>query len=142
MAHDIYFDFYVNAPQNKVFETFVLPKHLDNWWTLKSSGTPKLHEPYNLNFTDTYDWYAKVSKIIDNEAFYLKMLDADKDWNPTSFGITLEQSNNNTLVKFSHTNWPKNNHHFRYSAFCWSQLLLGFKNYIEEGTIIPFNLRS
>lgn len=142
MGHDIFFDFYINAPREKVFETFVLPKHLDNWWTLKSSGKPELDDIYNLNFTDTYNWFAQVSKLKMNHEFYLKIIDADSDWNPTTFGITLEEIQDKTLLKFSHTNWPENNHHYRFSAFCWSQLLLAFKNYIEKGIIIPFDKRN
>ena len=142
MAHNIYFDFYINASKQQVFEAFVLPEHLDNWWTLKSSGTPELGNTYNLNFTDAYNWYAEVTKVKPNTRFYLKITSADKDLNPTTFGITLESKDDKTLIKFSHTNWPELNHHYRFSAFCWSQLLMGLKNYVEKGIVIPFEQRS
>lgn len=142
MAHNIYFDLYINAPLQKVYEAFTLPIHLDNWWTLKSSGTPIINETYNLNFTDKYDWYAKVIKVEANKYFYLKMTISDNDWNPTTFGITLEPHQEQTLMKFSHTNWPELNHHYRFSAFCWSQLLQGLKQYVEKGIVVPFEERS
>ena len=142
MHHSIYFDFYIEASVQQVFEAFCLPEHLDNWWTLKSSGEPEIGATYNLNFTDDYNWFAEVSKVKTNEHFYLKITNADSDWNPTSFGITLEEYQGKTLFKFSHINWPENNHEFRNSSFCWSQLLQALKNYIEKGTIIPFENRS
>ncbi|MGS2726808.1 SRPBCC family protein [Psychroserpens sp. BH13MA-6] len=142
MAHDIFFDFYIKASKKDVFDAFTLPDHLNNWWTLKSSGAPLLGTTYNLNFTDKYDWYAEVSEVEIGTHFYLKMLESDSDWDPTTFGISLEEKNERTLLKFSHTNWPKNNHHYRFSAFCWSQLLLGLKNYVEKGEVIPFQYRS
>ena len=142
MSHNIYFDLYINAPKETVFTAFTQPKHLDNWWTLKSSGTPQKDAVYNLNFTDDYDWYAKVSRVKTASEFYLKMTKSDVDWNTTTFGITLKTHQNKTLLKFSHTNWQNNNHHYRYSAFCWAQLLKGLKSYIEKGIIIPFEDRE
>lgn len=140
--HNIYFDFYIEASSQHVFDAFCLPKHLDNWWTLTSSGEPKLGAIYNLNFTDDYNWFAEVTKVKSNSYFYLKMTHSNSDWNPTTFGFTLEDHKDKTLIKFSHTNWPENNHEFRNSAFCWSQLLQGLKNYIEKGSIIPFESRN
>ncbi len=142
MPNNIYFDFYIKASKEEVFDAFTLPQHLNNWWTLKSSGIPEKGSRYNLNFTDKYDWYAEVTQVDKNNSIYFSMTQSDDDWNPTTFGITLETHNDLTLLKFSHTNWPKNNHHYRFSAFCWSQLLIGFKNYLEKGIIIPFEERS
>ncbi len=90
----------------------LLTKHLDNWWTLKSLGKPELHSEYNLNFTDDYNWFFKVSKIKANESFHLKITDSDKDWNPNTFGFDFETKKNGTYLKFSHKNWSENNDHF------------------------------
>lgn len=142
MSYHILFDLYINASKETIFNAFTQPEHLDNWWTLKSSGTPQKEAIYNLNFTDHYDWYAEVVEVEMYTNFYLKMTKSDTDWNTTIFGITLETHQNNTLLKFSHTNWQNNNHHYRYSAFCWAQLLKGLKNYVEKGIVIPFENRE
>ncbi len=139
---DIFFDITIKASPQKVFESFCLPEHLDKWWTLKSSGIPEPGHIYNLNFTDQYNWYAEVSDVVPNERFYLKMTKSDPDWDPTTFGISIETNGDASVLKFSHTNWPENNHHFRHSAFCWAQLLNGLKNYIENDVVIPFEDRS
>lgn len=142
MSYNIYHNFLIKASQKEVFDAVSLPKHLDNWWTLKSSGQPQLYAEYNLNFTDAYDWYCKVSKVIRHRSFYLKMLKADDDWNPTTFGFEFEANKKGAMVKFSHINWPKNNDHFKHSSFCWALLLNGLKNYVEKGIIIPFEERN
>ena len=142
MGNTILFDLYINASKEKIFDAFSLPKHLDNWWTLKSSGKPELDAVYNLNFTDEYNWFAKVSKVKQNDFFFLKMTEASTDWIPTTFGIELEESNNGTLLKFSHSGWQHNNHEYRNSSFCWAMLLNGLKNYIEKGITIPFKERN
>ncbi|MFD1162133.1 SRPBCC family protein [Hwangdonia seohaensis] len=142
MSYSIFHNFQIKASPKKVFDAVSQPEHLDNWWTLKSSGKPEIHATYNLNFTDDYNWFCKVSKVKSNAAFHLKMTDADKDWKPTTFGFDLEETENGTMVKFCHVNWPENNHHFKHSSFCWALLLNGLKNYLEKGIIIPFEDRN
>ncbi|MCK0178043.1 SRPBCC domain-containing protein [Flavobacteriaceae bacterium S0862] len=142
MSFNIYHNLVINASLKEVFDVVSLPNHLDNWWTLKSSGKPELHTEYNLNFTDEYDWYCKVSKVELIKSFHLKMTKSDDDWNSTTFGFDLEEANNGTLLKFSHINWPKENNHFKHSSFCWALLLNGLKNYLEKREIIPFDKRN
>ncbi len=142
MAFNIYHNLLIEVSPKMVFDAISLPKHLDNWWTLKSSGIPELDSEYNLNFTNSYNWFCKVSEVKTNESFHLKMIDSDKDWNPTTFGFDLETKGSGTLVKFSHVNWLEDNHHFRHSSFCWAMLLNGLKNYLEKGIVIPFNERN
>ncbi len=142
MAFNIYHNLVIKTSPQEVFDAVTLPKHLNNWWTLKSSGTPELNSEYNLNFTDAYNWFGCVSQVKKNTSFYLKMTNSDEDWNPTTFGFDLQMHNSGTLVKFSHVDWAKDNHHFRHSSFCWAMLLNNLKNYLEADVIIPFSERN
>ncbi|GAB1856331.1 hypothetical protein MHTCC0001_11660 [Flavobacteriaceae bacterium MHTCC 0001] len=142
MNFNIYHSLLIEQSDSRVFEAISQPKHLDNWWTLKSSGVPKLGAEYNLNFTDDYNWYCEVSELKVNESIHFKMTKSDADWNPTTFGFDLKPKENGTLVEFSHINWPKQNHHFKHSSFCWAVLLSGLKNYLEKGIVISFEERN
>ncbi|MGB5420251.1 SRPBCC family protein [Algibacter sp.] len=142
MNYNIYHNLLIKACPKEIFDAVSQPAHLNNWWTLKSSGTPELNSEYNLNFTDKYNWFCKVSQIKTNESFHLKMTKSDKDWNPTTFGFDLEPKENGTYLKFSHVNWPENNDHLKHSSFCWAMLLNGLKNYLEKEIILPFEERG
>jgi uncharacterized protein YndB with AHSA1/START domain len=142
MSFNIYHNLLINASTKEVFNAISQPKHLDNWWTLLSSGTLEIDQEYNLNFTDEYNWFCKVVKLKINESFHLKMTNFDTDWNSTTFGFDLEETENRTLLKFSHVNWKKANHEFKNSSFCWAILLNGLKNYVEKGIVIPFEKRN
>ncbi|WP_053972432.1 SRPBCC domain-containing protein [Mangrovimonas sp. ST2L15] len=141
-SHSIYHNFIIKAPQKGVFDAVSQPQHLDNWWPLKSSGEPKLGTTYNLNFTDAYDWYGEVVVCEPNNSFHIKMTKSDKDWDPTTFGFDLQEHDQGTYVRFSHVNWPEMNDHLKFSSFCWGMLLNGLKDYLEKGTIIPFENRN
>ncbi len=142
MSYSIFHNLTIKAPLKTVFDAISKPEHLNNWWTLKSSGSPILGSEYNLNFTDPYNWFCKVSKVKDNVSFHLKMTESDKDWLPTTFGFDLESKEHGTLLKFSHVDWKEDNDHFKHSSFCWAMLLNGLKNYLENGDIIPFEERN
>ena len=142
MGFNIFHNLKIVASTEEVFKAVSQPKHLDNWWTLKSSGAPKLGAEYNLNFTDDYNWYCKVCKVQPDVSIHFKMTQSDNDWDPTTFGFDLKPLNGETWVEFSHVNWPEQNQHFKHSSFCWALLLNALKNYLENGIIIPFNKRS
>lgn len=145
MSHtdfSIYHDFTINSSVEKVFDAITIPDQLNNWWPLKSSGKPELGAEYNLNFTDEYNWYGKVSEIVKNQSFFIKMTESSDDWIPTTFGFELETKEEGTLVKFSHTGWLSRNGEYRNSSFCWAMLLNGLKNYVEKGIVIPFEERA
>lgn len=142
MSFNIFHNLFIKASQQTVFEGVSQPIHLNNWWSLNSSGIPQLDAEYNLNFTDEYNWFCKVSKIEPFSIIAYKMTVSDNDWNPTTFQFELEPHNNGTMLRFSHLNWPEANDHFKYSSFCWAMLLNGLKNYLEKGIIVPFEERN
>lgn len=142
MGYHIYHNFEISSDINRVYNAVSSPKELVNWWPLQCSGTPIEGEVYNFNFTDKYDWYAKVSSCQKEHHIYYKMTKSDPDWDPTTFGFDLLKIPKGVLVKFWHKNWPLDNDHFKKSSFCWALLLNGLKNYVEKGVIIPFKERS
>ena len=139
---DIYHDLVISASVSKVFEAVSHPEHLVNWWPLKCSGTPSVGETFNFNFGSGYNWFGEVTGYAANKAFHIKMTVSDPDWDPTSFGFDLEAFDDSVLLKFWHKGWPACNEHYRRSSFCWAILLKGLKNYVEKGTIVPFEERE
>lgn len=141
-SYHLYHDFYINARADKVFTAITAPDHLVNWWPAKSSGEAKHGSIYRLFFSREYDWLAEVVGFELNKSFHLKMIKADEDWAPTTFGFDLIEKEGRTLVQFVHRDWPELNHHFRKSNWHWALLLKALKDYVEEGIIIPFENRA
>ncbi|MGC6479448.1 MAG: SRPBCC family protein [Flavobacteriaceae bacterium] len=142
MTHSIEHDLIIQASPAKVFHAITTPEELNQWWTKKCSGRPTMGAPYNLFFTEEYDWWGKVSACEVDQHFEIQMTQSDQDWDPTRFGFRLHTKGNATLVAFYHEGWQENNHHFKFSSWCWALLLKGLKDYLEKGTVIPFEKRS
>lgn len=142
VGYDIYHHLHIRKDPGSVFDAVTLPRHLNNWWPLKSTGEPTLEAEYHFHFGAGYDWYAKVIRCEANSSFHVKMLKSDKDWLPTSFGFDLQKDENETALTFQHINWPHCNIHFKTASYCWAILLKDLKNYLENGVIVPFEERS
>lgn len=139
---DIFHNFPITAPIQKVFERISTPQGLDTWWTSRSSGTPAPGFEYTLWFGPEYDWRAIVSACIRDEKFELKMTQADNDWIDTRVGFILEkEDDNNTAVRFYHTGWPAMNDHYKTSAFCWAMYLRLLKRFLEHKELVAYDDR-
>ncbi|MEQ8302695.1 MAG: SRPBCC domain-containing protein [Cyclobacteriaceae bacterium] len=141
-SYNIYHSFAVKASPEKVFDAVSLPEQLVQWWPLKCSGKPVYGETYNFYFGEKYDWLGKVVKCEPSKSFHIKMTKSDADWNPTSFGFDLEIMKEGVRLNFFHSNWPSCNQHFKHSSYCWALLLNGLKDYVEKGTVVPFEERN
>ena len=142
MSHSIYFNLLIKSDIASVYRAVSEPDELIHWWPLTCAGVPKEGETYNFNFTDAYNWYAKVKKVKALEYIHYKMTESDEDWNPTTFGFDLEEKDNGVYLQFFHKDWPECNAHYKHSSFCWAMLLKGLKDYVEQGVIVPFEERE
>ncbi len=142
MPFTIFHDVYIETDTITLYHAISHPDEMVNWWPLKCRGIPKEGEMYNLNFTDAYDWYGRVTVAEENKSFHIQMTQSDEDWNHTTFGYDLSQDDNGVWLKFSHVGWPMCNQEYRQSSFCWAMLLKGLKDYVEKGIVIPFEDRS
>lgn len=138
----IYHDLHIMASPAKIFRGISEPDQLINWWPKACTGCPAEGAEYNFFFTPEYNWYGEVLRIVPDKSFHIKMTRADRDWNPTSFGFDLIETDQGVQLRFEHVGWPECNAHFRRSSFCWAMLLNGLKNYVEQGTIVPFEERE
>ena len=141
MAHILH-QFRINAPAHEVFTAFCTSAGLSNWWTARSSGEPKPGALYTFWFGPEYDWRARVIHLVPGKEITWKMEQAMDDWMGTEVGIRLKEDQGRTLVDFFHTGWASPNDHYRISNYCWGTLLKGLKDYVELGTVVPFEKRN
>ena len=138
---DIYHDFPVFAPVERVYEAITTPNGLDAWWTEKSSGTPVEGSEYTLWFGPDYDWRATVTKAVPNRMFELELARASDDWIHTRVGFQLDDRGDQTQVRFCHRDWEAVDEHFRISSFCWAMYLRIMKRWVEHGEFVPYRDR-
>jgi len=140
--HEILHEFPIAASAARVFDAVSTPAILDQWWTARSSGEPRMGAEYQLWFGPDYDWRAEVTQCLPAEAFQLTMTRADADWTGSRVGFRLApQGPGRTEVRFYHAGWPEVNQHFRVSSYCWAMYLRILKRHLELGEVVPYEKR-
>ena len=139
---DIFHDFQINAPSEKVFQAISTPAGLDAWWTEHSSGVPEPGSEYELWFGPECAWRAVVSQCVVDRMFEFQITSSDADWMGTRVGFSLDGSDGTTNLRFHHTGWHETHAHYRISSFCWAMYLRLLKRYIELGEVVPYEKRD
>jgi uncharacterized protein YndB with AHSA1/START domain len=138
---DILQDFPIQAAPQRVFEAVSSPALLDQWWTLRSTGTPTVGANYELDFGPRYQWRATVEQSVPGAAFALRLTLADHDWTGTVVAFELSPARSGTQVRFSHRGWPEVNAHYRTSTHCWALYLRILRRHLEHGESVPYDER-
>ena len=138
---DIFHDFPIKAPVDRVFRAVSTPAELDHWWTARSVGEPRLGAEYELWFGPEYDWRATVTRCKPDVEFELELTRADKEWVGTKVGFHLEARGGATQVRFHHLGWPAATEHYRVSCYCWAMYLRVLRRYLEHGESVPYERR-
>ena len=138
---DIYHDFPIRVPPERVYQAVSTPRGLDAWWTQRSAGTPTVGTEYELWFGPQYDWRARVTRAVAPAEFELQLTKAGPDWVGSRVGFHLEPVAGATQVRFYHTGWPSPNEHWRISCFCWAMYLRILRRWLEHGETVPYEQR-
>ncbi|HTR20709.1 MAG TPA: SRPBCC domain-containing protein [Gemmatimonadales bacterium] len=138
---DIILDFPIKAAAARVYQAISTPAGLDQWWTAKSKGEPRVGAEYELWFGPQYDWRAKVTRCRTDAEFELELTRGDKEWVGTRVGFVLRGEGSGTLVKFRHLGWPTESEQWRVSCYCWAMYLRILRRYLEHGETVAYERR-
>jgi uncharacterized protein YndB with AHSA1/START domain len=138
---DIFHNFPIESPPEKVFQGISLSDELDKWWTKNSAVNPVPGGIYTLDFGPGYVWKAIVTEFVKDKLFELKMTEADADWLGTKVGFNLITRQGKTEVNFYHIGWPQKNEHYKLSSYCWAMYLRILKRYLEYGELVSYEER-
>jgi len=138
---DIFSDFPIRAAAAEVFRAVSTPAGLDQWWTMRSSGSPAVGAEYELGFGPEFDWRARVTECAAPERFELEITRAGADWVGTRVGFRITEEKGSTQVRFHHVGWPQTNEHYRVSCYCWPMYLRILRRYLEHGETVPYERR-
>lgn len=138
---DICHDFTIAAKRGVVFDAITTPPGLNAWWTKTASGEPRAGAVYQLGFGPGFDWRARVTAVVPNEAFELQMIEADEDWTDTRVRFELVVGSGVTPVRFRHMGRTSPNDLYPVSCYCWAAYLRLLRRYLEHGERVPYEKR-
>ena len=138
---EIFHDFPVFAPVERVFEAVSTPAGVDRWWARSSKGKAHPKAEWELHFGEGFDWKAVVTRCEPPHVFEFELTKAEPEWLGARVGFELEEESDRTRVRFHHTGWPEANEHYRISCYCWAMYLRILKRWAEHGEMVAWEDR-
>jgi uncharacterized protein YndB with AHSA1/START domain len=130
--------YHIEASLEDVYKALTTIDGLQQWWTEQTSGNTELHGEIEFRFGVKYFNIMKVETLIENKAVQWKCIQGADDWIDTVISFELDENENKTRLRFSHSNWQDNNDFFGHCSFSWARYLESLRQLLENGTGQPF----
>jgi uncharacterized protein YndB with AHSA1/START domain len=125
----------IKASPAKVYSALATKKGLKGWWTKDVRGSEKKGGELEFWFDDM----VQPMKVLDTRR------NRSVRWKPRGgygFGgeilFKLERKKGETIVRFTHKGWRKQDFFFAFVSTKWATFLLSLKDYMEKGRGRPF----
>jgi uncharacterized protein YndB with AHSA1/START domain len=134
MAHAIKHLFHIDAPKQKVFEAISTINGLSNWWTVKTSGSDSLGGIIQFRFGEMGGPDMKVTEIKPVEKVSWECVESPHGWVGHKFTFMLDENDNKTRVRFSHSGWKEEDDFYAICTFTWGRYMESLRQYCQTGT--------
>lgn len=129
----------IKCPIEKVYESITTMQGLASWWTRQTIVNNKT---IDFRFGDTDHVQVSVIKLIPNNYIEWECVIGDSEWIRTKFIFNLEKRENETVLRFSHSDWKKETDFFASCNYQWGYYLRSLKLYCESGKGTPFSIKN
>lgn len=128
----------IKAPPEKVYELLTTDIGLSQWWTNDTSGAGGVGSIIKFRFNGGGPDFS-VSELIPNKTVRWKHSGTTpKDWMGTEISFQLVPDNEQTFVRFIHSNWKESTDFMAHCSTKWAVFLLSLKEAVETGKGKPF----
>ncbi|MBA6225190.1 SRPBCC domain-containing protein [Colwellia sp. MB02u-18] len=128
----------INALPEKIYEALTTDDGLKKWWTNDISGAGMEGSTIKFRFNGGGPDFT-VTKLIPNKTVCWKHSgNIPESWMDTEISFQLETGENQTFVRFTHSNWNETTDFMAHCNTKWAVFLLSLKDALETGKGTPF----
>lgn len=128
----------IKASPEKIYEALTTNDGLIKWWTNDISGAGKVGSTIKFRFNGGGPDFT-VTKLIQNKIVCWQHSGSMPEaWIDTEISFELEAEENQTFVRFTHSNWKETTNFMAHCSTKWAVFLLSLKNALETGKGNPF----
>ncbi len=130
----------IAAPQGRAFETLTTTEGLARWWTSRVDGDPSPGGMLRFFFGQPEP--SAVMKVVDatpERPVHWTCVEGPDEWVGTNISFDLQQSGDETVVLFRHSDWREPVDFMHHCSTKWAIFLMSMKASLEgdEGTPFP-----
>jgi len=128
----------IKAPPESIYKALTTNDGLAKWWTNDVSGAGEVGSTIEFRFNGGGPDFT-VTKLIPNEAVCWQHSGSmPESWMDTEISFQLEAEENQTFVRFTHSNWKEATDFMAHCSTKWAVFLLSLKDALEVGSGKPF----
>ena len=128
----------INSQSQKIYQAITTRTGIAGWWTPQTEIGNNVGDINIFDFGDRYHNEMKIIDLQTNKRIKWKCFVGDNEWIGTNFIFELEEKNNETVLRFAHSNWKEETDFFASCNFQWAYYLRSLKQYCETGKGTPF----
>ena len=128
----------IKALPEKVYSAITTSEGLKGWWTLDANAEEKIGGIAEFIFGERYHNKMEITKLEHNSRVEWKCFQGDKEWIDTTFEFDIEETEEETILRFSHSNWKEETDFFAYCNYQWGYYMRSLADYCEKGEGTPF----
>jgi len=121
-----------------IYAALTTDEGLSRWWTHDTSGAGEVGSVIEFRFNGGGPDFEVIELVPDTLVRWRHSGGVPEDWMGTEISFQLKEADNQTLVRFSHSNWKKASDFMAHCSTKWAVFLLSLKEAIETGTGRPF----
>ncbi len=128
----------IKASPENIYNALTTDDGLAKWWTSDTSGAGEVDSTIEFRFNGEGPDFI-VTKLIPNKMVcWLHSKSVPEAWIGTRISFKLEAQEEQTFVRFTHSNWKETTDFMAHCSTKWAVFLLSLKAFLETGEGKPF----
>ncbi len=128
----------IKASPDKVYEALTTNEGLSKWWTNDTSGAGDVGSIIEFRFNGGGPDFT-VFELIPNETVKWRHSGSMPEaWMGTEITFSLRVDNEQTFVRFTHSNWKEASDFMAHCSTKWAVFLISLKSSLETNVGRPF----
>jgi uncharacterized protein YndB with AHSA1/START domain len=132
----------IDAPVERVYRAITERDGLAAWWTSQVAAEPVVGSVAEFAFGDRYHTSMRVSGLDPCREVRWECMAGDEEWVGTKIVFRLEKRGEQTLLRFSHTDWRDTSDFYASCNTHWGFYMRSLKVFCETGKGEPFEYRA
>ena len=128
----------IKASAAEIYQLLTTDSGLSRWWTIDTRGAGEAGSIIEFRFGNAGPDFAVIELIPNRLVRWRHSGDMPGDWKGTEILFELREDKMQTMVNFSHYNWPESGEFLAHCSTKWGIFMMSLKNCIETGQGQPW----
>ena len=128
----------IKALPEKVYKAVTSTEGIKGWWTLDTNIDEQVGGVAEFIFGERYHNKMQITALEQNKRVEWKCFQGDKEWIGTTFEFAIEARDDDTILRFTHSNWREETDFFAHCNYQWGYYMRSLANYCEKGEGTPY----